>query len=375
MGAGQLGRMLQQSASTLGIQLHFLDKDDNFPAAQLSRKFTKGDFKDYDNVLKFGQDKDVITIEIENVNTEALKKLESQGIKVFPQANVIETIKDKGLQKQFYDQENIPTSPFKLYDTKEDILDAVNQGQLAIPFVQKSRLAGYDGKGVSVIKTIDDLKTKLISAPSVVEDLVDIQKEIAIIVARNQNNDVTFFEPTEMVFNQDGNLLDYLISPGQIDRKYKDTGKKLAEDIIKKLDMVGILAVEMFIDNNGALMVNEVAPRTHNSGHHTINACNVSQFDIHLRTITNLPLPNIQAKSSYSAIINLLGASDTKVGFPTYENINEILDLENVYVHIYGKDIVKPLRKMGHVNVLADSMEELSTKINFIKSKIKIHHV
>jgi len=361
--------MLQQEASTLGIELYFLDKSKDYPAGQLSNNVITGDFKNYDDVVAFGQEMDLITIEIENVNTDALKYLESKGKIVYPQSDVIKLIKDKGLQKQFYKDNQIPTSNFVLMSGKADILKAIQNKEISIPFVQKSRLAGYDGKGVAVISDEEDL-SNLMDVPSVIEDLVDIEKELAVIIARNRKGEINIFPATEMVFNPAGNLLDYLICPTDISNDQLEICNAIAQKIITQLDMVGLLAIEFFLNKDGKIIINEVAPRTHNSGHHTIDANINSQFNLHLRSILNLPLGSTQLKKP-AVMINLLGEPD-HTGIPLYEGLGEALSLSEVYPHIYGKKMVKPLRKMGHLTILADDLEVALEKMKIIKSKLKV---
>jgi len=373
LGGGQLGRMLQQEASTMDLDLHFLDKSKDFPAGLVTHNFTVGDFQNYDDVVSFGEDKDILTIEIENVNTDALKHLESLGKKVFPQPHIIETIKDKGLQKEFYNKNGIPTSKFFLVNDKNEVVQKLKNGQLEFPFVQKSRLAGYDGKGVVVIRDESDLH-KLFDIGSVIEELVDIDKELAVIIARNEEGEINNFPVTEMVFNEKGNLLDYLICPSDISKETAHKAIEIAQNVVNTFEMVGLLAVELFLTKSGEIIVNEVAPRTHNSGHHTINANINSQFNLHLRSILNLGLGNTAQIRPYSAILNVIGDINTSVGSPTYHGLESIINDDEVYPHFYGKKIVKPLRKMGHVNINADSKDVLIQKIQKIKNTLIVNN-
>ncbi|NNE25266.1 MAG: 5-(carboxyamino)imidazole ribonucleotide synthase [Saprospiraceae bacterium] len=369
LGGGQLGRMLAQATIPYAIELHFLDQDASFPAGEVSGHFHRGSFKDYEDVLHFGRQMDIITIEIENVNVEALKQLESEGKKVFPQAHVIERIKDKGLQKQFYRAQGFETSAFILINDKQEILDKISDGTLSLPFVQKSRTAGYDGKGVAIIRDEKSLDM-LMDTPSVIESLVDIQKELAITVAKNERGDVITYPVVEMAFNASGNLLDYLLSPAEVTPEIQDKCRSIAKKLIDALDMVGILAVELFYTKSGEIIINEIAPRTHNSGHHTINASNYSQFDVHLRSITNMPLKAIR-QDNVALMINLLGETG-HTGEVYYEGFDELVAMDNVYVHLYGKKITKPLRKMGHVNIIAEDKQSALDKMAIIKSTLKV---
>lgn len=365
--------MLQQEASALDLNISFLDKAKDFPTGLITHNFVVGDFNNYDDVIRFGLDKDIVTIEIEAVNADALSELESKGVKVYPQSRVIKTIKDKGLQKQFYSDNNFPTSKYILAVDKDDIINKIKSGEINYPFVQKARTDGYDGKGVVVIKD-SNATAQIMDVPSVIEHLVDIDKEIAIIVARNEYHQITTFPLTEMVFDEKGNLLDYLISPANVIEDVINHATSLAHKLITSFDMVGLLAVELFLTKDGEILINEVAPRTHNSGHHTINANDVSQFQMQLRSICNLTLCPPRPRSKYSAIVNVLGTYDTTVGPPFYEGINEILNQEGIFPHIYGKKIVKPLRKMGHVTILSDDEVDLLEKVNFVKQTLKVYH-
>ena len=369
LGGGQLGRMLQQEASTMGLDLHFLDQSKAFPAGQLAHNFIQGDFKNYDDVVAFGSTMDIITIEIENVNAEALSYLESKGVTVYPQAKVIHLIKDKGLQKQFYKDHNIATSAFDLYADKTAILEAIQNQNIHFPFVQKSRLAGYDGKGVAVIKSEDDMG-KIMDVPSVIEYFVDIDKELAIIIARNQNGDINAFPVTEMVFNEEGNLLDYLICPSSVSEDVQLECERIAKEIITKMEMVGLLAVELFLTKKGEVIVNEVAPRPHNSGHHTIDANVNSQFNLHLRSILGLSLGDTSMLKP-AVMINVLGEKG-HTGPADYKGLEEVLKIDGVFPHLYGKKMVKPLRKMGHLTILAGDISDALYKMSQVKSKLKV---
>ncbi len=361
--------MLAEEAFKYGIHPYFLDASKSFPAGLISSHFEEGDFKDYDDVMAFGKDKDILTIEIENVNVDALQALETQGVKVYPQPRVIRTIKDKGLQKNFYKENNIPTSSYILVDNKSEVLQKINDGMISYPFVQKSRLAGYDGKGVTVINGIED-QDKIFDVPSVIEDKVDIEKELAVIVARNASGMVSTFMTTEMVFDPRGNLLDYLISPADIEDKIDAQCKSLALELAEKLDIIGLLAVEFFLTKNGDILINEAAPRTHNSGHHTIEAYQQSQFNLHLRTLLGWSLPK-QSSSYHSGIINILG-NIAGTGTPSYAGLEKIMSQEGIFPHIYGKTLSKPLRKMGHITVLGRNRQEVQDKIKFVKNTFNV---
>ena len=359
-----------QERTTWDLDIQFLDKAFDYPVPSIYNRFHEGDFNNYDDVVAFGIDMDIITIEIENVNTDALKHLESLGKKVYPQASVIEIIKDKGQQKAFYEKENIPTSPFTYEESKASILASIKEGKITMPFIQKSRLAGYDGKGVAAIISDADLD-KIMDPPSIIEDLVDIEKELAVIVSRNESGELASFPVVEMVFNPKGNLLDYLICPSAITDKVAAQCDEMARKIISKLEMVGILAVEFFLTKSGEILVNEVAPRAHNSGHHTINYNNYSQYNYHIRAILDLPFPPTRPLYAYGVMWNVLGEPG-HIGPAHYEGLEDTLALEGVYPHIYGKKITKPLRKMGHLNIVGDTKTEVLSKLDAIKNKLKV---
>ncbi|WP_291722615.1 5-(carboxyamino)imidazole ribonucleotide synthase [Bernardetia sp.] len=373
LGGGQLGRMLLSPAIDLDIELHFLENDSNAPCSTVSRNFHQGNITNYEDVLSFGRQMDVISIEIEKVSADALEQLEKEGKKVFPQPTIIRLIQDKRLQKQFYKDNQIPTSDFVLIDNKEELIDYLEKNEGKLPIVQKLGKDGYDGKGVQILKDLEDAKQNGFEAPSLLEDKVEIEKEISVIVARNENGETTVFDAVEMVVNEKYNLLDYLLAPARISENQKQEATKLAIEVIEKLGengMVGLLAVELFIDKKGNILVNEVAPRPHNSGHHTIEACTTSQYAQHLRSILNLPLGKTTLRSS-AAILNLIG-EENHTGTPFYDGLDKLLELENVYPHIYGKKQTKPARKMGHITVLGNDIEKLKETVEKVKGSIHV---
>jgi len=361
--------MLMQEAIAWNLDLSFLEKSAEYPVPSIYPHFTAGDFKDYDAVLAFGQDKDIVTIEIENVNVAALKELEAQGVQVYPQAAVIEMIKDKGLQKQFYEKNSLPTADFQLLKNKAEIMALVESGKLTYPFIQKARTEGYDGKGVVAIRTSADVD-KIMDVASVIEDLVPISKELSVIVARNKSGQVTTLPMTEMVFDQRGNLLDYLICPAEVAPALKSKAEALAIELIEAFGMVGILAVEFFLDDSGALIINEVAPRAHNSGHHTMNYGWYSQYNLHLRTLLNLNLP-AQDSYRYAVMWNILGDIE-HTGRPIYQGLDKLYGMKGVYPHLYGKTVTKPLRKMGHVNIVGPTKKAVLDKLQQVKQTLKV---
>ena len=351
LGGGQLGRMLIQEAVNFNIHISLLDPSVNAPCADLANNFVVGNFNDYQTVLDFGKTVDVLTIEIEHVNIEALEELERLGKKVFPRPQALRTIQDKGLQKQFYRANNIPTAPFHLIDNAEDALLFKEKG----PFMQKLRKGGYDGKGVTPLRTESEFNAAF-NAPSVLEEFVPFVKELAVIVARNENGELATFPLVEMEFNPDANLVEFIFSPANVNIEIENNAKNIATDIANKLEHVGLLAIELFLTEDGNLLVNEIAPRPHNSGHHTIEACFVSQYGMHLRAILNMPVGSTGLRTP-AVMINLLGEKGFE-GKARYENIEEVLHTEGAYIHLYGKEDTKPFRKMGHITVCNSTLEE-----------------
>ncbi|MFK7784862.1 MAG: 5-(carboxyamino)imidazole ribonucleotide synthase [Crocinitomicaceae bacterium] len=364
LGGGQLGRMLIQEAISYDIHVHTMDGNATDPSASFATTHTVGDIKAYDDVINFGKDKDVVSVEIENVNVEALKELESNGVKVFPQPRVLEIIKDKGIQKQFYLENNIPTSSFEL--TTENTDAAYFKSK--VPFVHKLRTGGYDGRGVELIKHEDDIQN-VFKAPSVLEELVPFEKELSVIVARNEKGQTAVYQTVECEFNE-VNLVAFLFSPADISEDIEQRATELAIDVINKLEMVGILAVELFLLTDGTLLVNEVAPRPHNSGHHTIE-CNVtSQFEQHMRSVLNLPLGSTEMIRE-GAMLNLLGEPG-HTGLAKYEGLEDVMSTPGVHVHLYGKKDTKPNRKMGHITVAQSTISEAKRVANEVKGKIRV---
>jgi 5-(carboxyamino)imidazole ribonucleotide synthase len=363
LGGGQLGRMLIQSGIDFNFNFSILDPDENAPCRTLA-PFTQGKLTDYDTVMKFGAACDILTIEIENVNTQALKDLVKQGKKVYPQPEVIELIQDKRVQKTFYQKNNIPTANFILTENAADVLKNVK-----LPKVNKLGKEGYDGRGVQILRTEADLQ-KAFDKPGLLEELVDFEKEISVIVARNEKGETKAFPPVEMVFHPEHNLVEYLFAPAQISKVITDQADTIAKTIIEKLGMVGLLAVEMFVTKSGEVLVNEIAPRPHNSGHQTIEANITSQYEQHLRAITGLPLGDTELLLP-SAMVNLLG-EDGFSGPARYQGLEEVMNVKGVHVHLYGKAQTKPFRKMGHVTIVDQSIDNVKQKANFVKQTLKV---
>jgi len=364
LGGGQLGRMLIQKSLDWNLDISVLDPDANAPCKGISN-FTQGAITDYDTVMKFGSSLDLVTVEIENVSTEALKELEKRGKQVFPQPHLIELIQDKSRQKQFYQQHNIPTADFILTNNRAE----VQQHLQFLPAVHKLAREGYDGRGVQIIRTAADLP-KAFDAPGVLERKIDFDKEIAVIVARNQQGEVVSYPAVEMVFHPEANLVEYLFAPAQLILVVADRADKLARRVIQQLQLVGLLAVEMFVTPAGEVLVNEVAPRPHNSGHHTIEANRTSQYEQHFRAILNLPLGDPSTMAS-AAMVNLLG-EEGFTGLARYEGLEKILPVPGIHVHLYGKTHTKPFRKMGHVTIVDNDLESLKKKANFVKNTLRV---
>ena len=365
LGGGQLGRMLIQSAIDLNLDVWVLDPDENAPCKHIATHFQQGGLKDYDTVYNFGKQCDLVTIEIENVNTDALKRLQEEGIRVYPEPQVIELIQDKREQKAFYEARGIPTADFVLTDDREGVRQHANM----LPAVHKLGKEGYDGRGVQKITTSEELD-KAFDAPGLLEKLIDFEKEIAVIVARNEQGEMKTFPPTEMVFHPEYNLVEYLFAPADISEQIATDADALAKRVIEQLDMTGLLAVEMFLTKEGKLLVNEVAPRTHNSGHHSIEANVTSQFEQHLRAILNMPLGDTSTKMP-AAMVNLLG-EDGFTGLARLEGLEGTLAIEGAKVHLYGKKLTKPFRKMGHITIVDQDLTKLKEKVRLVKRTLKV---
>lgn len=366
---GQLAKMLVLAASNWDIKTYVMDADPDCPAAHNCTKFFKGSHTNYDDVYRFGQEVDMITYEIESINVEALKKLKSEGKIILPDPEILETIQDKGLQKLFFENHQIPTADFKLYKNKSEIMKAIQQAELSVPFVQKVRQGGYDGRGVIVVSDASDF-AKLIDSPSVIEKKIKIKKEIAIIAARSSSGEVSHFPAVEMEFNPEANLVEKLICPADISQNISTKAGKLADDLISAWDMTGLLAIEMFVDENDEIWINEVAPRPHNSGHHTIESIVTSQFEQLLRAILGLPLGSMELKKP-AIMLNLLGEPGYE-GIAKYHGLHQALQIAGVKVHLYGKKITKPFRKMGHITILGNDRQDVIDKANQVKNLIKI---
>jgi 5-(carboxyamino)imidazole ribonucleotide synthase len=365
IGGGQLGKMLIQAALDLDFEIFVLENDPNCPCSQIAHRFILGNINDFQTVYNFGQLVDIVTIEIENVNVEALLKLEEEGKKVFPQPNIIANIKHKCTQKAFFKAHNIPTADFINVSNIKDI-----KNNLAfLPAVNKIGVGGYDGKGVQILRTEKDIE-KAFDAEGILEKLIDFDKELAVIVARNENGDIKAYPVVEMVFHPLANLVEYLFSPAHITSEQASLATQIAIKTAQAYQIVGLLAIELFLTKDNQILVNEVAPRPHNSGHHSQKANYVSQFDQHIRAITGLPLGKTNAICA-SAMVNLLGEANYD-GPVFYEGIEKIMAVENIFPFFYGKKRTKPFRKMGHVSILESNFEKLKEKVNFVTENLKV---
>ncbi len=365
LGGGQLGRMLLQASANYVVETYVLENDKNCPAAHLCHHFVEGDIRDFNAVYEFGKNLDALTIEIESVNVEALEKLESEGVRIYPKPSAIKTIKNKIKQKEFYKQHEIPSADFIITENSTDLSNYTS----FFPAVHKIAEGGYDGKGVQVIMNESHID-KGFNAASVLEKMVNIRKEIAVIVAMNDLGETAVYSPAEMIFDPVLNLLDYQISPAQIPEKTYWKAEAIALKVIKELQSPGLFAVELFMDENENIWVNETAPRVHNSGHHTIEANYCSQYDMLWRIMLQYPLGNTAAIMP-SAIVNILGEEGYN-GNAKYEGLNAVLEMENVFVHLYGKNQTKAGRKMGHVTILHKDFTNLVHRAHAIKNLLKV---
>jgi 5-(carboxyamino)imidazole ribonucleotide synthase len=365
LGGGQLGRMLQEKALQYGVNLYFLDPDKECPCSIFSEYYTQGSFKNYEDVIAFGKDKDCITIEIEHVNIEALEYLENQGVEIVPNTRSIKMIQNKALQKQFYQDKNIPSSPFQIIENEQ----IENVDNSLYPFFQKSQKDGYDGKGVQYIADVNDLNKQL-GVSSILEKAVDIQKELAITVAVDSHKNIRLFPICEMVFDEKLNLVDYLLVPASISKEEENTINQIAKDFINAIDSKGLFSIEFFLTKNNEILVNEAAPRAHNSAHYTMEACNISQFEAQLQILLDLKLPEIILKSKAS-MVNIIG-EDMYCGKPLIEGQDLFQIIPDFHFHLYGKKETKPGRKMGHITLLHQDLEQLKLNTEKVKSSFKL---
>ena len=365
LGGGQLGRMLIQQAINYNVTVKVLDPDREAPCRKLCDEFVIGSLGDYETVYKFGKKVDLLTIEIEKVNVDALEQLEREGVLIYPQPRIIRLIQDKGLQKQFFKENDIPTAPFKVISS----IDELKQSEFSYPYIQKLRRDGYDGRGVYKVADESSLANAF-TEPSLVEQMIDFEKEISVIVARNENGEVATFPLVEMEFNPEVNLVEFLISPSTFSSEIQKEADRIARKIAEDLKIIGLLAVEMFLTKNGRILVNELAPRPHNSGHQSIEGNVVSQFEQHLRAIFNQPMGDTACIGN-AVMINVLGEPGYE-GPAVYQGIEKILKCPGVYVHLYGKALTKPFRKMGHVTVVDQDRKKAIEKARYVQRTLKV---
>ncbi|WP_134150460.1 5-(carboxyamino)imidazole ribonucleotide synthase [Flavobacterium sp. 270] len=369
LGGGQLGKMLLSDTRKFDIQTYVLDPSDEAPSKIACNKFFQGDLMDYETVYNFGKQIDVLTFEIELVNLEALTQLENEGVKVYPSPKTLKGIQNKGVQKDFYTQSNIPTAAYLRFDSPEHLQKSVGNNEITIPFVWKCTEFGYDGNGVKVIRQISDMDD-LPNVECIAETMIPFKNELAVIVCRNPSGEIKTYPVVEMEFHPEANQVEYVICPARIDEKVAEKARAIALNVSEKFNHVGLLAVEMFQTSDDEVLVNEVAPRPHNSGHYSIEASYTSQFENHLRAILDLPLGNTESKVA-GVMVNLVGAEGFS-GDVVYENIETILGWDGVTPHIYGKKQTRPFRKMGHVTIVNEDMQEARRIAEEVKNTIKV---
>ncbi|MBZ9629390.1 5-(carboxyamino)imidazole ribonucleotide synthase [Salegentibacter sp. LM13S] len=369
LGGGQLGKMMLYETRKYDIQTNVLDPNPEAPCKIACDYFETGDLMDFDTVINFGRKVDMLTFEIEGVNIEALKQLQKEGIKTYPSAETLEKIQNKGIQKNFYKKHQIPTADFEVFSNKKELISALENGKINLPFVWKSTTGGYDGKGVSVIKNKEAIND-LPDTECIAETLVPFKNELAVIVARSASGEVKTFPVVEMEFHPTANQVEYVICPARIENSVAQKARELAVKVSEAFEHVGLLAVEMFQTENDQILVNEVAPRPHNSGHYSIEASYTNQFEQHIRAILDLPLGNTDSKVG-GIMVNLVGDADHE-GEVVYENIEKIMKMPGVTPHIYGKKITRPFRKMGHVTIVNKDLAEARKIAEKVKNSIKV---
>ena len=369
LGGGQLGRMLLAETQKLDIYTAILDSNKNAPCSEICNQFVVGDLLDFDAIYNFGKTVDLLTIEIENVNLDALDRLENEGLTIYPKPRDLRIIQSKARQKNFYKDNHIPTADFSHFAYLEEIKHSYENDIINFPFVWKAARFGYDGNGVKIVKNINDLEN-LPNVECITEKLIPFKNELAVIVARNANGEVKTYPVVEMEFHPEANQVEYVICPARIDFKIAEKAREIALKVVSKLDFVGLLAVEMFQTKNDEILVNEVAPRPHNSGHYSIEASYTNQFEQHLRSILNLPLGNTNSKVA-GIMVNLVGEEGYS-GSVIYENIEEIIKIDGVTPHIYGKKETRPFRKMGHVTIVNSDLDKAREIAQKVKETIRV---
>ena len=369
LGGGQLGKMLLFDTRKFDIQTYVLDPSEDAPCKIACNYFFQGDLMDFETVYNFGKQVDVLTFEIELVNLEALEKLENEGKKVYPSPKTLKLIQNKGIQKTFYINNNIPTAPSKTFKDLKKLVVEIVESKLQMPFVWKCTEFGYDGNGVKIIRSLEDLEN-LPNVECIAEEMIEFKNELAVIVCRNPSGEIKTYPVVEMEFHPEANQVEYVICPARIDDKVAAKARAIALDVSEKFNHVGLLAVEMFQTFEDEILVNEVAPRPHNSGHYSIEASYTSQFENHLRAILDLPLGNTDSKVA-GIMVNLTGAEGFS-GDVIYENIEKILGWDGVTPHIYGKKQTRPFRKMGHVTIVNENINEARKIAEDVKNTIRV---
>ena len=369
LGGGQLGKMLLTETRKFDITTKVLDPSPDAPCRIACNTFVQGNLTDFNTVYNFGKDVGVLTIEIENVNVEALEKLQTEGVRVYPSPQTIKNIQNKATQKQFYATHGIPTAPFQVFQNTESLKKAINEQQLTLPFVWKSARFGYDGNGVKIVRQLTDLNL-LPNDQCIAESLVPFKKELAVIVARNAKGQVCTYPVVEMEFHPEANQVEYVLCPARIEEAVAQKARTIAIQVAQAFEVVGLLAVELFQTENDEILVNEVAPRPHNSGHYSIEAAYTNQFEQHLRAILNLPLGSTESKVA-GVMVNLVGAEGYQ-GKVVYENIEQIMAMEGVTPHIYGKKETRPFRKMGHVTIVNPNINKARQIAEQVKNTIRV---
>ncbi len=369
LGGGQLGRMLLAETQKFDIYTCVLDASVNAPCADICNEFHQGDLLDFNAVYRFGKKVDLLTIEIENINIDALDKLEKEGLTIYPKPKDLRIIQNKATQKNFYTDHAIPTANFSHFSYLEEVKHSYHNNLINFPFVWKSARFGYDGNGVKIVRSFNDLEN-LPPVECIIEKLIPFKNELAVIVARNKKGEVKTYPVVEMEFHPEANQVEYVICPARISDKVAEKARNIALHIANTLDFTGLLAVEMFQTSSDEILVNEIAPRTHNSGHYSIEASYTNQFEQHLRSILNLPLGNTESKVA-GIMVNLVGAEGF-TGNVVYENIEDILKIDGVTPHIYGKKITKPFRKMGHVTIVNEDINVARKIAEKVKQTIKV---
>ncbi len=365
LGGGQLGYMFLQNALQYPYEIHILDPSANAPCAKHAHRFVQGDFADYETVVEFGKDLDAIGIEIEHVNVDALRELKSRGKRVVPDPETLAIIQDKSLQKQFYVDNGIPTAPYFELENWKDLICVVTE----FPLFQKAKKGGYDGKGVQYLNSRNETE-KILRVPAIYETPADLEKEIAVVVVADGKGNLVNYPVVELVFNQEYNLLDYLLMPSELNDSKAKEAEEIARKLVAALNSPGVFAVEMFLNKNGTIWVNETACRVHNSGHSTIEAAQSSQFDQMLRTLADLPLGNTELYAA-SAMVNLIGI-EGESGIAEIQNLDQMLKIPRVYLHWYAKEETRPGRKMGHVTLVDDDLERLKSNIEKVNKTVQV---